>query len=332
VRYNETTTASAGSMIDAQLSIPRCRTKCSVVIVFFSVVACSTTRPKMLSDPTHTVRTVSVGGLNISYEERGTGQPILFIHGFGASAFVWRGLQDCLHPAYRFISIDLKGFGNSAKPNDGRYSPHDQASLVIDFMSTLELEHVIIVGHSFGGGVALMTVLSQKLAQADIVRALVLLGTPAYPQKLPRVVRALRIPVLGCVIPHLLPPCMSARMALRDVFHRKERITKEMIDAYAYFLNLPGARSALVSTARQISQKDYAALVDRYNEIRIPTLIVWGEHDRLVPIEHGKKLAAAIPKSRFRIIADCGHAPQEERPQETALVMMEFLRSVGAGD
>ena len=95
-------------------------------------------------------------GVRINYYEAGQGPPVLLLHGFGASAYAWRFLGPVLAKDHRVLTIDLKGFGLSAKPEDGKYTLRDQADLVAEFIRARDLHDLVVIGHSMGGGVALM--------------------------------------------------------------------------------------------------------------------------------------------------------------------------------
>ena len=291
-----------------------------------SLLGCVAPQLRAPEEDGMTARFVTVDGLQIAYEEKGVGPPVLFVHGFGASSFVWRAVVNELG-GHRLIAVDLKGFGNSAKPPDGKYTVRDQAMLVQRFIMALNLDDVVVVGHSLGGGASLMA--TSALSEGDLpVRGLVLLDTMAYPQEIPSFIRTLRMPVVGCVAVWLLPPRYSARTVLREIHYSEETISEDLVDGYAHYLGLPGARDALLSSARQIVPDNPDEIVQAYSRITVPVLIIWGEHDAIVPIDSGRKLARAIPGSRWSVIEGCGHAPHEERPTETARLISAFLEEI----
>jgi pimeloyl-ACP methyl ester carboxylesterase len=99
-----------------------------------------------------------------------------------------------------------------------------------------------------------------------------------------------------------------------------------MIDAYAYYGSLPGAADAVRETAKQIIPADMEAMIARYKTIRVRTLIIWGEKDKVVPLEGGRNFKRDIPDSELVILPRCGHIPQEEEPFETRRLIQAFLR------
>jgi pimeloyl-ACP methyl ester carboxylesterase len=118
----------------------------------------------------------------LNAEDRGQGRPVLLIHGFGNSIYVWRHVAPGLEGSCRVVAIDLKGFGRSPKPEDGHYSVYDQAALIRDFVIARDLRDVTLVGHSFGGGAALVATLFLQRAAPGRQARLVLIDSIAYPQ------------------------------------------------------------------------------------------------------------------------------------------------------
>ena len=267
---------------------------------------------------------VDVGGISMHYEETGAGPAILLLHGLGGSCFTWQALRQHL-PGHRLVALDLKGHGQSDKPPDRRYAIADQAALVSDFIAALDLRELVIVGQSYGGGVALQTALLLQDAENRHLRGLVLLDSVGYPQKMPTFAKILRIPLIGELSLRLNPPEASARAIVELAYFDTDKVTDEVVNSAAHCMSLPGAHRALIATVRQIIPRNIEQVIARYPTIKAPTLITWGDHDRIVPIEVGQKLAQAIPGARLEVLKDCGHVPQEELPAETAQLIAGFL-------
>jgi pimeloyl-ACP methyl ester carboxylesterase len=192
------------------------------------------------------------GQVVLHYETHGTGAPILFLHGFGASTYSWRYLIDPLSKKYRLISIDLKGFGKSPKPRDGRYSIQDQAELIYQFILQHDLRNLTLVGHSMGGGVALLTALKLIQQKPNRLASLVLIDSAAYKQDLPFFIDILKTPLLGPLAFSLLSNEKKVHMFLDKDYYDDKKITKEQIKAYAKPLNSPGGEYALIKTAKKM--------------------------------------------------------------------------------
>jgi pimeloyl-ACP methyl ester carboxylesterase len=264
----------------------------------------------------------------INYEVHGDGPtPIVFLHGFAAGLITWEDIRP-LFPIDRFrlYLLDLKGFGFSSKPRDSRYTPEEQASVVISFMKAQKLHHAVLIGHSLGGGIALL-VLRQGEAEGagELIYRLILIDCAAYPQRLPRILRWLRTPALGWVILHFLPVRLMVFYTLIHIFHDKKGVTPERIARYVTCFGREGIAHVFIETCRSLIPDQYATMSDFYRTITIPTLIIWGGKDRIISPLKGKRLRSEIPDSRLAIIANCGHNPHEERPAETFAAIAEFL-------
>ncbi|MBI4642647.1 MAG: alpha/beta fold hydrolase [Deltaproteobacteria bacterium] len=271
-------------------------------------------------------KTFDYQGIKINYYEAGRGQPIILLHGFGASAYTWRFLGPELAGERRVFTIDLKGHGFSDKPQDGKYAVSDQAEIVAAFLRAQNLQDAVLIGNSMGGGVALMIYFQLREESPPRIKGLVLIDSAGYPQKLPWFIRLARIPVLNTLGAGLLSPRFVTGMVLRKCYYNKDKITDEMIDTYAYYGSLPGAADAVQQTAKQIIPPDMEAMIAQYKTVRVPTLIIWGEQDEVVPLEGGRNFQRDIPDSELVILPRCGHIPQEEEPLETRRLIKAFLK------
>jgi pimeloyl-ACP methyl ester carboxylesterase len=270
----------------------------------------------------------ATSAIELNYKIYGTGNPVLCIHGFGASLFSWRNFVDPLSQNYQLILIDLKGCGDSPKPPDSRYSIEDHADLVYKFILDQDLKNLTLVGNSFGGALALL--LSVRLIENEPgrLRALVLIDPGAYPQYIPGYVKLIGFPVIGALAVYLTPATSMAKSVLKLAYYDSRKITAEQIAAYAAPLAAPGGKHALLETGKGIIPPNIDELIAKYKDINVPTLIIWGMQDKIISPEAGKLLVQAIPNSTVQWIDQCGHVPQEERPEATVPLVLEFLRSL----
>jgi pimeloyl-ACP methyl ester carboxylesterase len=272
----------------------------------------------------------------LHYETYGEGDPVLCLHGLAACLYTWRNLIGPLSQDHKLILVDLKGCGGSPKPRDGRYSVQDQAELIYQFIQEHDLKNLTLIGNSYGGAVSLMV--ATMLCDVDRGRPteeakparlakLILIDSAGYDESLPWHLKLLKTPVLGWLSIHVTPGKSSTRRVLRFVYYNPRLITKEQIDAYTKPIRSPGARQALLQTARQAIPKNIHELTPKYKDICVPTLIIWGEEDKVIPLKIGKMLAEAIPNSKLVVLPEVGHAPQEEAPEKTIPLILEFLES-----
>lgn len=258
-------------------------------------------------------------------EAYGSGDPILAVHGLGASVYSWRKLKGRL-PNHKLILVDLKGHGQSPKPQDTHYSIPEQAELVLQFIREQDLKNLTLMGNSYGGAVSLLVAIRLCKEDPGRLSKLILIDSGGYNQDLPWHLKLIRTPVLGWLALHLVPPSMNTFTVLLYSYCKKRLITWEQIKAYAKSISSPGGRHALLQVAKQAVPDNFEELTAQYPTICVPTLIVWGRNDKVIPLSIGEKLDQAIPDSRLVIIEQAGHVPQEEKPEETISHIVKFLK------
>lgn len=261
--------------------------------------------------------------IRVAYEERGSSGPsLVFLHGFGASRETWNDVTPVLTDKARLFLLDLMGFGLSSKPEGVEYSIAMHATIVAQFMRSLGIQDVTLVGHSYGGGVALRTYLDHERAP---IRRMILLDAAGYRQPLPFFVGSLRVPLLNYLILNFIPPDVRAAITLKHLFYSAEAVTRERIRRYSKYFDIPGAHRSYVAAARHVVPADHGDIVDRIPTIDVPTLIIWGRNDAAIDVGNARRFARDIPKSELRVLEHCGHIPHEEKPTQTAAAILEFV-------
>jgi pimeloyl-ACP methyl ester carboxylesterase len=254
----------------------------------------------------------------------GKGKPLIFLHGLGASSYTWHKIAPDLARSHRVIAIDLKGFGQSDKPLDGRYSIFDQARLVQDYIIRNNLRDATLVGHSYGGGVALAVALNMLDAKQGNISRLVLIDSIGYRQPIPFFFHVLRTPILGEIGLSLIPPEVQMERALSLAYYEEGKVTPETVSNYASALYSEGGRHALLSTIDALDPAQADEFSKRYKELRLPTLVLWCHYDKIVPVRLGLRLASELPNARLEVMRRCGHIPHEEQPEETTRAIKAF--------
>lgn len=249
----------------------------------------------------------------------------LLIHGYAANTFTWRRWTPRLERRGHVLAVDLKGFGRAAKPDDGRYGPRDQAELVLRLVQERELRRVTLVGHSLGGAVALLTALGLLDAGERRVARLVIVAGAAYDQRLPPFVRLADYPTLSATAFRALGATRVVRAVLEQIVYDPGSVDDEQVRGYAGPLDSADALRALLETARQIRPADLDSITARYREIDVPSLLLWGRADRVVPLAVGERLARELPNARLHVLERCGHLPAEEVPDESYALLEAFL-------
>jgi pimeloyl-ACP methyl ester carboxylesterase len=237
----------------------------------------------------------------------------------------WSDIQPTIAAKYPVLRVDLKGFGMSSKPSDDRYSARDQADVVAAVLRSLGVRRAVMVGHSFGGAVTLATYLKLRAEGDSRIVGLAFIDPAVYEQPLPFFIDALRSSITRWLMFHFTTPDWRADVVLRRVYANDSVRTPERVRRYAKFMDLPGAHHSFAKTAEQIVPPDAAELEAQLKTIDVPTLAIWGEEDKIVPITYGYRFKADVPGVRFQVLADIGHAPQEEAPGETARLLLELV-------
>ena len=261
---------------------------------------------------------LNVDGDLIHYVEAGQGPPVVLVHGWNGSTFSFRYVISELARQYRVIAIDLLGFGYSARPANGDYSLSAQAKLVSVVMDRLGVERATLLGHSMGGAVAMRV----AVGNPEQVERLVLADSVTVS----RVRRAVRFRWLFQLLMPLAAPFTMhrepfRRRVFRSAVHDPAFLTPEMLAGYYRPLHM---RGHLRSLAKQLIDRghDDLWLPDRIGQ---PTLVLWGEHDRWIPLAAGEAMAEQIPDARLVVVPSAGHMPLEEQPEFCNRELLKFL-------
>ena len=259
-------------------------------------------------------------------EVYGSGDPVLCLHGLGASTHSFREFREPLSQHHKLILFDFRGFGASPKPKDKHYSIEEHAASAYQLIQEYDLRNLTLIGNSFGGAVSLLVSLRLCEEKSGRLKRLILIDSGGYNLHLPTHLRMLRTPILGSLVLHLLPPKLSALTVLKDSYYDDKKITPEQIDAYARPIAATGGRHALLETAKQIIPKNYDELIKQYPRITVPTLIIWGRQDKVIPLLIGRMLDDALPDSELVVIERTAHIPQEETPEAVIPLVLKFLQ------
>ena len=271
---------------------------------------------------------IDVDGLQVHYKIVGQDEPTLvLLHGFAASVFSWRKVMEPLSEAGMVVAFDRPGFGLTARPMPGEwagespYSPEAQADLTVALLDELGIDRAVLVGHSAGGTIALLT----ALRYPERVEALVLEGAAVYentgtPEWMGPL---LRTPPMGRLGPLLVRSItLWGEAAIRTAWSDPDKITVELISGYKKPLQAENWDRALWEL---VLASHPLGLEERLDEVSVPALVITGERDRIVPTRNSERLAAELPAAELVVIPGCGHVPHEECPAEFLLAATEFF-------
>jgi pimeloyl-ACP methyl ester carboxylesterase len=213
---------------------------------------------------------------------------------------------------------------------DRKYSVADQAALICRFIRQHNLTNLTLIGHSFGGGVALLTSVYFTTQTPQRLQRLILIDSAAYPQSLPFFIKLPSIPLVRNLVFAFTSNEFLVRSSLKQAFYDDTKIEPSAVSTYAEPLNTPNGRHALIEVTKQLANLELGDMEEKFREIDIPTLIIWGQYDTVTPLSIGQRLEKAIPQSRLVVLEDCGHIPHEEAPQRTLATIQEFLEPVSS--
>jgi pimeloyl-ACP methyl ester carboxylesterase len=263
-------------------------------------------------------RFVQVDGRTIHYTKQGTGSPLILVHGFAGSLYTWRHLIPLLAGNYTVYAYDMLGFGFSDKPPDGNYEMQDQGRLLIDFMEALNLPSARLVGHSMGGVVIACAAIEAPLK----VESLVMIEPGFYTKTGPEFLNHLFFPLDRLMAKQFYSRGMRKRF-LTGSFYNKSLVTDEVIDAYMQPTRTPHAIDALANMMGRVGLKQYPGIAEKVTR---PTLIVWGQRGAGDTLEIARRVQGEIASSRLVPVKECGHYVQEERPQELAEIIRDYIK------
>lgn len=275
---------------------------------------------------------VAVGGRATRCLVAGEGPPLLLLHALGENAFDWRWVMSDLSRTRRVYAPDLPGFDREGMP-DGDYSAASFAGFFAGFLDALGIERAAVAGNSLGGLVALRLALSSP----SRVSALALIGSAGLGRELSPALRMATLPGYGeaAVAWGKTPPGAAQRAWGRALllFANPGRVPPGWIPEQRRLARTPGfldaALNALRTHAGPGGQRE--VLLDRLAQLPVPTLVIWGASDAVVPARQAKEAAARLQNGTLAIIPDCGHLPQVEHPERFATTLGTFLKERDAG-
>lgn len=273
------------------------------------------------------------GGVRLHYRDEGAsdGPALVLVHGYAASLQTWEPWVARLGEQHRIISIDLPGHGLTRAPAGYDASIEGYCDLLAAFAEAQQLDHFALAGNSMGGNVAWEYALAHP-AQVD---ALILVDSAGWPatneeqEQQPLIFNLLRNPIAGPLLRNL-DNTQLTRQALETSFVDQTRITDQMVSRYVDASRAPGHREILLDLMLTRHSRNFAT-PERLAPFTTPTLIIWGDQDKVIPPRHAELFRNAIAGSEVLMLENVGHVPQEEEADASATAAQEFLYRVYEG-
>jgi len=264
---------------------------------------------------------IAIDGMEVHYRDEGYGQPIILIHGTGASLHTWDNWTEELKKTFRVIRLDLPAYGLTGPHPENKYTIPYYSDFLNKFVDSLKVNNFILAGNSLGGSIAWYYVTENE----EKVVLLSLLNSGGFfsqDKGSPLVFELARAPVIKDILRYVTPR-FFIKNTLKEVYHDESKLTDKKIDTYRDLILREDNREAFIYRSKNKSV-DYT---DRLNEIKIPTQILWGDNDAWIPVENAKLFAEKISNVKVDIMKDTGHIPMEERPEESLKLFVDFIKS-----
>ena len=251
---------------------------------------------------------ISINGLRVNYKVAGEGPALLVLHGWGGSSDSWVSLQKILsREGFRVIVPDFPGFGKSVTPPDV-WGVGDYMDFILKFLEILQLDNFFLLGHSFGGRVAIKfaTRYPEKLKSLILCDSAGIRGKPSAKARI-----IFLMAVIGNAV---FSPKIMARFkdSARNVFY-----------AFIRKRDYAKANGVMKKTIKKVLGED---LLDDLSKIKTSTLIIWGENDKMVPVKYARVFREKIENAKLEIMPKVGHSPHIERPEKLAEIILKFLK------
>jgi pimeloyl-ACP methyl ester carboxylesterase len=265
---------------------------------------------------------VDVGGLQVHLRDegpRGDAVPIVLLHGTSASLHTWDGWAQVLSAQRRVIRFDLPAFGLTGPNAQNDYNIDAYVRFVIAVMDQLKVQKFVLAGNSLGGEIAWAT----AVAAPARVQRLILVDAGGYvftPASVPLGFRIARTPGLRALMEYTLPRGM-VEGSLKNVYGDPAKVTPALVDLYMDMTLRTGNRKALGVRMTQLQSQHEADI----KTLKLPTLILWGAQDHLIPPDNAQRFAQDIAGAKLVLLPSLGHVPHEEDPQATVAEVIKFL-------
>jgi pimeloyl-ACP methyl ester carboxylesterase len=266
---------------------------------------------------------LEIDELKVRFWDCGSGEPLLLLHGLGASIETWAHNIEDLSRKHRVVAIDLPGAGRSSRPSSYEaYSLTYAGEFIFRFLDQLGIWHVDLIGNSLGGALATHFCLQYPKA----VRSLILVDSAGLGREIGSLYKCCAIRPVGEIL--IWPTRLHVESFARTLLYRQELVTDDFVDKMLRHFKMTGTKESILTILRKgVSPKGQRVTFDAetLNKINVPTLVIWGTQDSLLPLAHAKNALDGIPDCRVVALEHAGHAPQMDRPEVFNEIVSEFL-------
>lgn len=271
---------------------------------------------------------IEVDRMSVHYRVEGFAQdsiPLVLLHGTGASLHTWDGWVNALKSERKIIRLDLPAYGLTGPNPTSDYSQEFYATFINDFLTKLGVNQCIIAGNSLGGSIAW----NFAVKYPEKVSKMILVDAGGYAMKSKSVPIAFQVagwPVVKNLFKYVTPRSIVQK-SVENVYADKSKVTENLVDRYFELSLREGNRQAFIDRMSEFRNKGIINVkTAQIKDLSMPTLIIWGDKDLLIPLEVGEKFHADLPNDTLVVFKNLGHTPMEEDAENTVAAVKEFLK------
>lgn len=267
---------------------------------------------------------IQINSTKIHYLIAGKGSPILLIHGFPTSAYLWRNILTGLSEKHQVIALDLPGYGKSDKKLDASYSFKYYNRILTGFLDALQLDQITLGVHDVGGPIGLYWLVQNM----ERVNRLILFNTLVF-SKFSWAVKLFGLATILPLVKDWLTSPNGIKAAIRLGVYHKENLTEEIIKNYQSPFLDKNSRKALLRSVQRLSIKGYYEIEEKLPSFKGPVQIIYGENDKILPkvSDTMKKVKEQLPQAHIFSLPNCGHFLQEDEPQKISDAILAFMKN-----
>lgn len=265
---------------------------------------------------------IELDGLSTHYIEKGSGEPVILLHGFFFDTYMWNKNIDVLAEKYKVYALDLWGFGYSTRePLDYGYPLYTKQ--LLKFLEALEIPKASLIGQSMGGG----TIISFTVSNRERVNKIVLVDAAGIPNRLPIMGRISNLPKMGEFM-YGLNNNIIRKMTLGNTFlHNKHIITEEYFENATRFHKIKGTTEVMLRVTRKQFFDTLTEEIEKLSMLDVPILIVWGREEKSIPLAVGEEMHKILKGSRLEILDQAGHCAHDDQSTIFNQLALDFLES-----
>jgi pimeloyl-ACP methyl ester carboxylesterase len=267
---------------------------------------------------------IDLDGISTHYIEKGSGDPVIFIHGFFFDTNMWNRSIDVFAEKYKVYAIDLWGFGYSSRESlDYGYPLYTKQ--LRKFMDVLNIQSASLIGQSMGGG----TIMNFTISNRDKVDKIVLVSASGMPNELPLMGRISNLPGVGEFMYGLNGDSMRKFTLGNNFLYNKHLLTEEYYEQLTRFHKIKGSSEVMLTVTRKQFFDTLIEEIETLGNMNVPTLIVWGRNEKSIPLPIGQKLHGMLKGSKFEVLGQAGHCSNMDQPERFNKITLDFLAQKG---